>query len=164
MGAPTIHASAVVLGARAILIRGPSGAGKSRLVLDVIAAAAAGRFAFTRLSFARLLADDRVHVEGVNGRVIARPPAVLAGLLEVRGLGLLRLPFEPAAAVSLVVDLGVAAAPRLPDPAQAHTDVAGVPLPRLAVAPGCDALPLVLAAISIPGGLPTCGLATSGAP
>jgi len=143
---PTIHASAVLVGARAVVVRGPSGAGKSRLVLAVIEAAAAGR-----LAFARLVADDRVHVEAVHGRVIARPPAALAGLLEVRGLGIVRLPFEAAAAVALVVDLGVTGAPRLPDAAHARTDVAGVTLPRLAVPPGCDPLPLVLAAAATPG-------------
>lgn len=144
MDTPTIHASAVLVGARAVLVRGPSGAGKSRLVLAVLHAAAAGR-----LAFARLVADDRVHVEAVNGRVIARPPAALAGLLEVRGIGIVRLPFEAAAAVSLVVDLGVAGAPRLPDPGR--TEVAGVTLPRLAVAPGCDPLLMVLLAAAATG-------------
>lgn len=141
--APTLHASAVLAGARALLIRGPSGAGKSRLVLDLLQAAGAGR-----LAFARLVADDRVHVEAVNGRLIARPPAALAGLLEVRGLGIRRLPHEPIAVVSWVVDLGEAAPPRLPDTAAAHADVAGVALRRLAVPPGCDPVPLVLAAVT----------------
>ncbi len=130
--APTLHASVVLAGARALLIRGPSGAGKSRLVLDLLQAAAAGR----------------VHVEAVNGRLIARPPAALAGLLEVRGLGIRRLPHEPIAVVSWVVDLGAAAPPRLPDTAAAHADVAGVALRRLAIPPGCDPVPLVLAAVT----------------
>jgi hypothetical protein len=144
VNAPTIHASAVLLGARAVLVRGASGAGKSRLVFDLIEASARGR-----LAFARLVADDRVHVEAVHDRVIVRPPATLAGLLEVRGLGILQLPFEPMAAVGLVVDLGVAA-PRLPDPAHRRAEVAGVTVRRLAVARGCDPLPLVLAAAAHP--------------
>jgi serine kinase of HPr protein (carbohydrate metabolism regulator) len=143
--ASTVHASAVLAGVRALLIRGPSGSGKSRLVLNVLQAAAGGR-----LLFARLVADDRAHVEAVHGRLVARPPAPLAGYLEVRGLGILRLPYEPIAVISLVVDLDVAAPPRLPDATAAETDVAGVTIRRLAVAPGFDPLPLVLAAVTGP--------------
>jgi serine kinase of HPr protein (carbohydrate metabolism regulator) len=141
--APTIHASAVLVGARAVLVRGPAGSGKSRLALNLIQAAASGH-----LVFARLVADDRVHVEAAQDRVIARPPAILAGLLEVRGLGILRLQYEPMALISWVVDLDAAASVRLPDAATAQTAVAGVTLPRLAIAPGCDPVPLVLAAVT----------------
>jgi serine kinase of HPr protein (carbohydrate metabolism regulator) len=151
---PTIHASAVLVGARAILIRGSAGSGKSRLALNLIQAAADGR-----LVFARLVADDRVHVEAVHGRLIVRPPAVLAGLLEVRGLGIQQLPHEPMAVVSWVVDLDVAATPRLPDPATAQADIAGVTIRRLAVAPGCDPVPVVLAAVT---GRPWCQGAAPG--
>jgi HPr kinase/phosphorylase len=139
--APTIYASAVLVGAQAILIRGPAGSGKSRLVLRLIQAAAGGL-----IVFARLVADDRVHVEAVQGRLIARPPIALAGLLEVRGLGIRQLQYEPMALISWVVDLDVAASPRIPDAATAQTVIAGVSLPRLAVAPGCDPFPLVLTA------------------
>jgi serine kinase of HPr protein (carbohydrate metabolism regulator) len=142
---PTIHASAVLTGARAVLIRGPAGSGKSRLALNLLQAASRGQ-----LNFARLVADDRVHVEAAHDRLIARPPAVLAGLLEVRGLGIAQLPYEPMAIVSWVVDLDAAAPMRLPDDAAAHAVVAGVRIRRLAVAPGCDPLPMVLAAVTSP--------------
>jgi serine kinase of HPr protein (carbohydrate metabolism regulator) len=56
---PSIHASAVLIGARAVLIRGPAGSGKSRLALMLLSAAKQGL-----LPFARLVADDRAHVEG----------------------------------------------------------------------------------------------------
>jgi HPr kinase/phosphorylase len=141
--AATIHASAVLAGARALLIRGPSGSGKSRLVLNLLHAAAGGA-----LVFARLVADDRVQLQAAHGRLVARPPATLAGLLEVRGLGILQLQYEPMAVISMVVDLDVAAAPRLPDAAAAQTDIAGVTIRRLTVAPACDPLPLVLAAVT----------------
>ena len=62
--ATTIHASAVLVGPRAVLIRGASGAGKSRLAFDLIAAG--GRL----LPFARLVADDRTTVEAVGGRLL----------------------------------------------------------------------------------------------
>ena len=97
----TIHASAVLVGARAVLIRGAAGAGKSSLAFALISAGEARPF-----RFARLVGDDRVHVEVAHGRLLVRPHATLAGLIEVRGLGIRRLPFEPVAAVGLVVDLG----------------------------------------------------------
>ena len=142
---PTIHASTVLTGARAVLIRGPAGSGKSRLALNLIQAASRGQ-----LIFARLVADDRVHIEAAHGRLIARPPAALAGLLEVRGFGITPLPYEPMAVVSWVVDLDVAAPTRMPDDATSHAIVAGVRIRRLPVAPHCDPVPLVLAAVNSP--------------
>ena len=104
---PTIHASAVLIGPKAALIRGPAGAGKSQLVWDLLQAAAQGA-----LPFARLVGDDRVHVEARAGRLLVRPAPALAGLIEIRGLGIRRLPYEPVAVVGLVVDLAAADAAR----------------------------------------------------
>lgn len=139
-GAPTIHASAVLVGAKAVLIRGPSGAGKSRLAWDLLQAAAQGA-----LPFARLVADDRVHHEVHTGRLLVRPAAELAGLIEIHGLGMRRMAFEPVAAVGLVVDLAAPDGARLPGPQAQTTVISGLTLPRLAVAAGMAALPLVLA-------------------
>ncbi len=139
----TVHASAVLVGARAVLIRGPSAAGKSRLALDLIEAARHGS-----LRFARLVADDRVHLESACGRLLARPAAALAGLIEVRGIGLLRLAYEPSAVVGFVVDLAAADAERLPRPGRRKTEIAGISLPRLAVASGSAALPAALALLN----------------
>ena len=52
-----------------------------------------------------------------DGRLLVRPAEHFAGLIEVRGLGLRRVPFEPVAVVGLVVDLAAADAERLPQPA-----------------------------------------------
>jgi len=139
---PTIHASAVLVGARAVLIRGPSGAGKSRLALALIEAAQAAT-----LRFARLVADDRVHLEPVHARLLVRPADALRGLIEVRGFGIRQLPFEPVAVVGLVVDLQSADGERLPAAALHETDVSGIRLPRLAVASGIEPMPMVLAAL-----------------
>jgi HPr kinase/phosphorylase len=139
---PTIHASAVLVGARAVLLRGPAGCGKSRVALSLIEAAQVGR-----LAFARLVADDRVQVEARYGRLLARPPPTLAGLIEVRGLGIRRLPYEPLAVVGLVVDLGASAAERLPAESARTATVASVTLPRLAVASCADAAAVLLAAL-----------------
>jgi serine kinase of HPr protein (carbohydrate metabolism regulator) len=136
----TIHASAVLIGAKAALIRGPSGAGKSALAWDLLEA---GRT--LALPFVRLVADDRAYVEAHAGRLLVRPASTLAGLLEVRGLGIRRLDYEPVAAVGLIVDLAAKDSARLPEPAACEAAICGITLPRLAVVPGLDALPLVLA-------------------
>jgi serine kinase of HPr protein (carbohydrate metabolism regulator) len=138
----TIHASAVLVGTRGLLIRGDSGAGKSQLTLQFIAAAVDGR-----LPFARLVADDRVFVTVAHGRLIARPPRELAGLIEIRGLGIRRLPYESAAVIRLVVDLAVQAE-RLPPAAATEIEIEGVRLPRLAVAPGEDPFSLIFASLT----------------
>jgi len=138
---PTVHASAVLAGARAVLIRGPAGSGKSQLALALIQAAETGL-----LRFARLVGDDRVHLEARHGRLIVRP----AGLIEVRGLGIRRLDHEPMAVVGLVVDLAAEDAERLP--AAGETALLGVPLRRLAVAAGADALAPILALLRSPEG------------
>jgi serine kinase of HPr protein (carbohydrate metabolism regulator) len=135
--ASTVHASAVLVGARAVLIRGPSGAGKSRLAHELIEAGRAGRLAFTRL-----VGDDRVHLEAAGGRLLVRPAQTLAGLIEIRGAGLFRLEHEPCAVVGLVVDLAAADVERLPENPQITLE--SVKLPRLAVAEGVSALPGVL--------------------
>jgi HPr kinase/phosphorylase len=135
---PTVHASAVLTGARAVLIRGPAGAGKSGLAMALIAAGRTGL-----LQFARLVADDRVDLEAHHGRLVARPPATLAGLIEVRGVGIRQVEHEPAALIGLVVDLAAEDAERLP--ATSEAVVSGVKLPRLAVGAGADPLPPVLA-------------------
>jgi HPr kinase/phosphorylase len=134
----SVHASAVLVGARAVLIRGPSGAGKSRLALGLIAAARGGY-----LRFARLIGDDRVHLETTGGRLLVRPAPALAGLIELRGAGIRKLDYEPAGVVGLVIDLDAADAERLPN--KETVEVEGVSLPRLAVAAGAAALPAVVA-------------------
>ena len=144
---PSIHASAVLVGARAVLIQGPSGSGKSRLALALIQAATQGA-----LPFARLVADDRAHVEAAHGRLLVRPAEALAGLIEVRGLGIRSLPHEPIAVVGLLVELGQKDAERLPPASQRQGDIAGITLPRLAVAVGQDPLALVLAYLQTPDG------------
>jgi HPr kinase/phosphorylase len=137
----TVHASAVLVGARAVLIRGPSAAGKSRLAWELIEAGRSGAVAF-----ARLVGDDRVHLQAAGGRLLVRPADALAGLIELRGIGILRRDHEPCAVVGLVVDLAAADAQRLPESGEAVVE--GIAIPRLAVAPGVAALPLVLAVVT----------------
>jgi serine kinase of HPr protein (carbohydrate metabolism regulator) len=118
----TLHASCVVVGEAGVLIRGPSGSGKSQL---------ARRLMSTYPGFSRLVCDDRVRVEARHGRVVARALPAIAGILEIRGLGLMPTAFEPAAVVRLVVDALTGPAARLPEEADAAIDISGVTLPRI---------------------------------
>jgi serine kinase of HPr protein (carbohydrate metabolism regulator) len=137
MAASTVHASAVLVGARAVLIRGPSGSGKSRLVLAMLDAMICGR-----VRFARLVGDDRVHLQAAHGRLLVRPAPELAGLIELHGMGIGRLSYEPVAVVGWVVDLAATDAPRLPDKSKAVLE--GIAIPRLPVAAGADPCRLLL--------------------
>ena len=119
----------------ALLLLGPAGAGKSDLLLRLI-----------HRGF-MLVADDQVLVEAG----IARAPAPLAGLLEVRGLGIFRLPYLPQARLRLVIALGVQPE-RLPLPRRhAALDLPEITLdPALASAPERAALALDAACGRVP--------------
>ena len=122
-----IHASCVARNGAGVLLLGPAGSGKSDLALRLL-----------DRGFV-LVADDRVDI--VDG--MASPPAQLAGLLEVRGLGLLRMPHAAPARLALAVKLG-ADVPRLPEPGR--EPATGLPLvaldPRAPSAPQVVALAL----------------------
>ncbi len=144
LSSASVHASAVRVGNRAVLIRGPSGAGKSRLAFDLILAGRAGQIAT-----AVLIGDDRVHLTASEGRLMVRPALELAGLIEIRGLGIRRCDFVDEAVVDLVVDLAAADAERLPPPDALQTQISGIKIPRIPVGMGFDALPLVVAALTM---------------
>jgi HPr kinase/phosphorylase len=138
----SVHASAVRVGDRAVLIRGPSGAGKSRLALDLILAGRAGQ-----LPQAVLVGDDRVHLDTVAGQLRVRPAPKLAGLIEVRGLGVRHCDFVEEAVVGLVADLGAPDAERLPPPEALIIRLNGVLIPRIPIGNGYAPLPLIAAAL-----------------
>ena len=122
-----VHGSCVARDGAGVLLLGPAGSGKSDLALRLI-----GR------GFG-LVADDRVDV--MDG--VASAPAALAGLLEVRGLGVVRLPAHTTAArLALVGELG-ALMERLPFPAR-HAGL-GLPLIRLDAAAASAADRVILA-------------------
>jgi HPr kinase/phosphorylase len=156
----SVHASAVLVGNRAVLIRGPSGAGKSRLAFDLILAGRAGQIAPTVL-----IGDDRVHLEASQeqfraqpeghhpqGQLVVRPARQLAGLIEIRGLGIRRCDFAEEAVVGLVVDLHAADAERLPPPEALVTCIYGIDIPRIPVGVGYAALPLIAAELTTTSG------------
>ncbi|WP_448029254.1 HPr kinase/phosphorylase [Bradyrhizobium liaoningense] len=139
----SVHASAVKVGSLAVLIRGPSGSGKSRLAFDLIMAGRSGV-----VERAVLVGDDRVHLATVGHEIEVRPAPVLAGLIEIRGLGIRRCDFVEHATVGLVVDLDAADAERLPPAESLKTGILGVELPRVPVGRGYSPLPLVVAALT----------------
>ena len=139
----TMHASAVLVGERAVLIHGASGSGKSRLAWALVKAGRAGL-----LPSVRLVADDRVRVFAAGGRLLAAAPATIHGMIEVRGLGIRRVEYEPLALVGLLVELGAADGARLPETNTTEAKILGIGIPRLPVATGTDAYPLVFARFS----------------
>ena len=139
----SVHASAVQVGNRAVLIRGPSGAGKSRLAFELILAGRAKQIPPTVL-----IGDDRVHLEAQAAQLLVRPARVLAGLIEIYGLGIRRSKFVEEATVGLVVDLAAPDAERLPPPEALWTSIYGVKIPRLPINRGFAALSLVAAALT----------------
>jgi RNase adaptor protein for sRNA GlmZ degradation len=144
-GIAAIHGTAVAIDGRGVLLRGPSGAGKSDLALRLIAQGAV------------LIADDQVALRREGGRILAGPPATIAGLIELRGVGIRRLPYRSDVPLALIVDLVAdETIERLPDPAA--VEVAGVSVPLLALAPFNASTPiklvLALGENAAPGGQP----------
>ena len=150
MTGPTVHASAVLVGSRAVLIRGPSGSGKSRLAFDLILAGRSGQ-----LPPAVLVGDDRVHLDTCGENLIVRPAPELAGLIEIRGLGIRRIEHVGQAVVGLVADLAAEDAERLPAAEALTTNIDGVKLPRIPVNLRFSPLPLIVAALTTTDGTAT---------
>jgi serine kinase of HPr protein (carbohydrate metabolism regulator) len=108
--AQNLHASAVLLGDRGVLIAGESGFGKTTLALALVDY-------FTRLGhFSRLVSDDQVLIEGVRGRLVCHTPQPISGIVEIYGIGPRPLEFEPSMIADLLVRLvPSAAAQRFPE-------------------------------------------------
>lgn len=116
------HATCVELDGVGVLLRGPSGAGKSDLAILLIDQGA------------HLVADDQVRLWAEDGVLTAAAPERLAGLVEARGIGIVRLDHLPVCRVGLVVDLvPPEAVERLPE--TSRQTVAGIELPALSLAP-----------------------------
>jgi HPr kinase/phosphorylase len=116
------HATTVAIGGRGVLLRGASGSGKSDLALRLIDAGA------------RLVADDQSELWRDGEAVLVRAPATIAGLIEVRGLGIVHLDPLPVVRLTLVVDLVAPdAVERLPE--QRSETILGVSIPLVALAP-----------------------------
>jgi NAD(P)-dependent dehydrogenase (short-subunit alcohol dehydrogenase family) len=99
-----IHASCVAIRGKGVLLIGASGAGKSALALQLIDTGA------------KLVADDRCDLSARGGKLIAAAPVSIAGLMELRGIGIVQMPYAKSIGVVLAVKLGKSRE-RLPPPA-----------------------------------------------
>jgi HPr kinase/phosphorylase len=143
-----LHASCVALGDDAILILGASGSGKSDLVLGLIDQPGYG--IGNDLIRARLVSDDQTVIERRGDALFATSPKPIAGLLEIRGQGIVAVDHVPEARLTLVVRLVPAAEiERLPE--ATTTSIAGVALREIRIDPGkATAAARIRAALTAP--------------
>ncbi|MFT3673724.1 HPr kinase/phosphorylase [Aestuariivirga sp.] len=159
-----IHATTVAIRDAAgtdhgILIRGRPGSGKSELALRLIDAAGLGSGDIPLR--ARLVADDQTLLTPEGGGLRASAPAALAGLLELRGQGILTLPHLASARVALIVDLRDSHdLERMPEERLLTAEIAGISLPRMALDRAQPAAPAMIRTVltariwAQPGALP----------
>ncbi|MBB4632034.1 HPr kinase/phosphorylase [Sphingosinicella soli] len=134
-----IHATAVSIGGRAVLLTGASGAGKSDLALRLIDRGAV------------LIADDQVELRAREGRLFAAPPEAIAGKIEVRGVGIVPMAFAEDVPVACIIDLDTRPE-RLPEP-RTQT-LGGVAVPVAAVDPREISAPLKVELLLSGGAIP----------
>ena len=116
-----IRGTCIAVDGRGVLLRGPSGGGKSDLALRLIDGGA------------RLVSDDYTDIENREGRLFASAPPEIRGMLEVRGLGVVRVASEPSVGLDVVIDLAATAdTPRMPASDQLELHGVFVPMPRTA--------------------------------
>lgn len=118
----------VAVKGRGVLIEGAPGLGKSSLALALIDRGA------------MLVGDDGVTLEAQGGRLVAGPAPATAGLLEVRNVGLVPMPFTTRAEIALVIALDPEA-PRFIDSAE-EREVLSLTLPLVRLWPDSPVLAL----------------------
>lgn len=135
MSDQTVHASAVALNGVAVLIQGASGSGKSTLALDLMARGGI------------LIADDRVVITATDGGPLLSCPEPLRGLIEARGVGVLKVAAATAPIpLRLVVQITGHPLPRMPD--ETKTNVAGYEIDLISTHHGRDAASMVMLLLS----------------
>ncbi|HKQ94292.1 MAG TPA: HPr kinase/phosphatase C-terminal domain-containing protein [Aestuariivirgaceae bacterium] len=143
--ATLVHGTCLDIEATGILILGPPGSGKSDLALRLIDAPGHGLGA--DLARATLVADDQVLLLRDGGGIVASAPAPLAGLIEVRGIGILKARYRRRSRLGLVVRLvPVADIERLPEPSDLREELMGIGLPSIRIDPRLASAPARLRA------------------
>jgi serine kinase of HPr protein (carbohydrate metabolism regulator) len=140
-----IHATGLVLDGVGVAIRGPSGAGKSLLALELL-----DRYRLAARP-GLLVSDDRLELEADGDGLVMHAPPTIAGLIELRGRGIVRRPHVASARLDLVVDL-VDDLVRMLEESEFQTDLIGIalarcPVPRRGVADSGHQLLLVAEAL-----------------
>ena len=126
----SIHGTVVAVGGFGVLLRGAPGSGKSSLALRLIDSPGYGLGPVLLRTL--LVADDQVEISQVPEGLMARAPEALAGLLEIRGIGIVKAPYQNEVLLKLVVDLEPAAAiARMPEAPEMETELMGLTLKRL---------------------------------
>jgi len=145
-----IHATAIAVGGRAVLIRGPSGSGKSDLAFRSLATPVSPLIQAP----ARLIADDQVCLKREGTSLIASAPSMLAGKIEVRGVGILNVEPQEHAHVALVAEIvSRDQIERYPDP-WPTTELLGLRVPVIRIYPYDASAPLKLLAAMAMASLP----------
>lgn len=126
-----IHATAIAINGHAVLLRGMSGAGKSDLALRLIDAGAS------------LVTDDQSVLTRHGDALIVRSPSTIGGLIEVRGIGIMRIAAVTEAPVAMIADL---VAPNKVErlPARRREEILGISLPVIEIAPFEHSAPIKL--------------------
>jgi HPr kinase/phosphorylase len=125
-----VHATTIAIAGRAIMLRGPSGSGKSELALRLIEQQGNG-LGRTTLK-ASLLADDQTEVYLRNRGLWVRCPKTISGLMELRGLGIVKVKPHAPCPLALLVDLQPGATiERMPEPTDNMTTLLGYQVPRI---------------------------------
>lgn len=135
-----VHGTAISVGGVAVLLRGASGTGKSDLALRTLVLPPGPLVRAQPM----LVADDRVDIGRDGDRIMLACPAPLRGKLEVRGIGVVPVPFTPSAVLALVADLvALEAVERFPESIEPAT-ILGIAIPRLQIAPFEPSAPIKL--------------------
>ncbi|MGI9483563.1 MAG: HPr kinase/phosphorylase [Hyphomicrobiales bacterium] len=143
-----IHATCIAVGGKGVLLLGKPGSGKSDLALRLIDEP--GRGTGDEFLTAKHVADDQVRLTRDGEKVLAQAPETLSGLLEIRGIGIVQVPYLPVVPVELVVELmNEEAVERMPDETQTRHYLLGLGVPRVAIDPANPSAPARLRAALI---------------
>jgi serine kinase of HPr protein (carbohydrate metabolism regulator) len=135
-----VHGTCVMVGEVGVLIVGPPGSGKSGLALRLIDQPGFGISGEIKRAY--LVADDQVSVKREADQLVASAPLVIAGKLEIRGLGLVAVAHRSEAVLGLAIRLAAfGAIERLPDLAASRFEVLGSTLPLVQVDPAYASAP-----------------------